>query len=357
MAHLLDHQRGTAAFVTLKAEAWHGLGVTVQDEMSVSDALRLGNLDFQVAKLPNRHHLPDYQDRFGEWVRGEIMTSDTSFFTYRTDTNHILGDRLGKTYEVVQNEEALGVVDALVQEGGMVVETAGSLRNGATVFMCCRLPEDIMVGGADRVKQYLVIATGHDGNTPILAYFTNVRVVCNNTLQMSFRDATKKHSIRHTRNAGDKLNEALRLMGLAVKNQVVVAEQYTRMAEAKLSQDQFWNYVGNVFMSPAEIKALQDGKKAAEVISTRKQNTINQVLQFAATGIGQREAGQGSAWAAYNSVTGHFTHNARHDNAEARMEGLLFGSAADTMERALVLASQPEKIQPLRAVSPAFNYN
>lgn len=347
MAHLLDFQRGTAAFVTRK-EAWHGLGVVIDRDMSAAEALRLGNLDFQVEKSPNRHLLPT----------GETLISDTSFFTFRTDTNFVLGDRLGKTYEVVQNEEALGVVDAIVNQGGLVVESAGSLRNGCTVFMCCRLPESIKVGGTDEVKQYLIIATGHDGNTPILAYFSNVRVVCNNTLQMSFRDATKKHSIRHTRSAGDKLNEALRLMGLVAKNQAVVSEQYDRMAEIKLSQDQFWNYVGNVFMSPAEIKALQDGKKAAEVISTRKQNTINQVLQFAATGVGQREAGEGSAWAAYNAITGHFTHNARHENAEARMESLLFGSAADTMEKALILASEPSKISPIRQTAArSFNMN
>lgn len=348
MAHLIDFQRGTAAFVSLKKEAWHGLGVIIENEMSVSDALKLGNLDFQVEKLPNRHHLPT----------GEIITSDSSFFTYRTDTNFVLGDRLGKTYEVVQNEEALGVVDSLVSDGGLVVESAGSLRNGCTVFMCLRIPENIVVGSADQVKQYLIIATGHDGNTPILAYFSNVRVVCNNTLQMSFRDATKKHSIRHTRSAGQKLDEALKLMGLVTKNQKVVADQYNRMAEVKLSQDQFWNYVGNVFMSPAEIKSLQDGKRAAEVISTRKQNTINQVLRFANTGIGQKDANPGSAWWAYNAITGHFTHNARHDDAEARMESLLFGSAADTMEKALVLASSPEKITPIRQVAAhSFNQN
>ena len=348
MAHLLDFQRGTAALVSLKNEAWHGLGVIVEDEMTVADALKLGNLDFEVAKLPNRHHLPT----------GEIITSDTSFFTYRTDTNFVLGDRLGKSYEVVQNAEALGVVDALVSDGGLVVETAGSLRDGCTVFMCLRMPEDIQVGGSDTVKQYLIIATGHDGNTPILAYFSNVRVVCNNTLQMSFRDATKKHSIRHTRSASDKLNEALRLMGLATKNQKIVAEQYNRMAEVKMQQNQFWNYVGNVFFSPAEIKELQSGKQASAVISTRKQNVVNSVLNFASTGIGQKEANPGSAWWAYNSVTGYFTHLAKHDNAEARMESLLFGSAADTMEKALVLAASPEKIQPLQQVAAqSFNMN
>lgn len=346
MAHLLDFQRGSAAFVSLKNEAWHGLGIIVENEMSVADALKLGNLDFEVAKLPNRHHLPT----------GEIITSDTSFFTYRTDTNFVLGDRLGKSYEVVQNAEALGVVDALVSDSGLVVETAGSLRNGCTVFMCLRLPENINVGGTDTVKQYLIIATGHDGNTPILAYFSNVRVVCNNTLQMSFRDATKKHSIRHTRSASDKLNEALRIMGLATKNQKIVAEQYNRLAEIKMQQDQFWNYVGNVFFSPAEIKSLREGKRPQEVISTRKSNTVNKVLQFAQTGIGQKEANPGSAWWGYNAVTGYFSHLAKHDNPEARMESLLFGSAADTMERALVLAAEPEKITPIRQVA-AYSFN
>lgn len=346
MAHLLDFQRGSAAFVSLKSTAWYGLGVIVENEMSVADALKLGNLDFQVEKLPNRHHLPT----------GEIIVSDTSFFTFRTDTNFVLGDRLGKSYEVIQNAEALGVVDSLVSDGGLVVETAGSLRDGCTVFMCLRMPEDIQVGGVDTVKQYLIIATGHDGQTPILAYFSNVRVVCNNTLQMSFKDATKKHSIRHTRSASDKLNEALRLMGLATKNQKVVAEQYNRLAEIQMQQSQFWNYVGNVFFSPAEIKELQTGKRAAEVISTRKQNVVNSVLNFTATGIGQKEANPGSAWHAYNGVTGYFTHLAKHDNAEARMESLLFGSAADTMEKALVLASDPGKIQPLQQV-PAQSFN
>ena len=348
MAHAIDFQRGTAAFVTLKAEAWHGLGVIVENEMSVADALKLGNLDFEVAKLPNRHHLPT----------GEIITSDSSFFTYRTDTNFVLGDRLGKTYEVVQNAEALGVVDSLVSEGGLVVETAGSLHNGCTVFMCLRLPENIVVGSSDQVKQYLIIATGHDGNTPILAYFSNVRVVCNNTLQMSFRDATKKHSIRHTRSASQKLDEALKLMGLVTKNQKVVAEQYNRMAEIQMQQNQFWNYVGNVFFSPAEIKELQTGKDARLVLSTRKQNVVNKVLHFAETGIGQREAGRGSAWWAYNAITGYFSHLAKHDDAEARMESLLFGSAADAMEKAMVLAADPTKVIPIRQeASRAFNPN
>lgn len=106
--------------VSLKKSPWHGLGVVIDTEMSVAEALTFGKLDFIVEKLPNRHALPN----------GEVVISNTSFFTYRQDTNFVLGDRLGRDYHVVQNQEALGVVDALVSEGAMVIETAGSLRNG-----------------------------------------------------------------------------------------------------------------------------------------------------------------------------------------------------------------------------------
>lgn len=347
MAHLLDFQTGSAAFVSLKSEAWHGLGKVVETEMTVAEALKFAHLDFQVEKAPNIHRLPD----------GREIISDKSFFTYRTDTNFVLGDRLGDSYQVVQNEEALGVVDALVSEG-LIVETAGAIRDGRTVFMCCRLPENLIIGSNDQVKQYLIIATGHDGNTPILAYFSNVRVVCNNTLQLSFRDATKKHSIRHTRSAADKLNEALKLMGLAAKNQAAASAQYNHLAEMTMGGTKFWDYVGNVFFTDAEIKSLQAGKTPKEVISTRKTNIVNDVIAFAQRGIGQAEAVPGSNWWAYNAVTGYYTHSKKFESADTRMESLLWGSAADTMERALVLASQPEKIQPLRQVAAtAFNMN
>jgi len=350
MAHALDFQRGKAAFVSLKQEAWHGLGKVVENQMTVAEAIKFAELDFLVEKAPNIHRIQTgINPENGQPIFQDQITGK-SFFTYRTDTNFVLGDRLGATYQVIQNEEALGVCDALVQEGGLIIETAGSLHDGRTVFMCCRVPEPIKVLGQDEVKQYVMIAAGHDGGTPILAYFTNVRVVCNNTLQMSLGDATQKHSIRHTRSAKSKLDEALKIMGLQSKNQIAAQAAFDRMAQTKFSQEQFWNFLGNVFFTGEEIKALQSGKKPAEAISTRKQNIVNDVIAFANNGIGQAEAGENTAWWAYNAVTGYYS-NAPYDDPNDRMERLMWGGASLTMEKALAFAENPAKIQNLKSKS------
>lgn len=345
MAHQLDFQRGSAAFVSLKQQAWHGLGRVIDEEMTVEQAVKYANLDFLVEKAANRHYMPSLS---GEGI--DIITSDTSFFTYRTDTNKVLGDRLGSSYHVIQNEQAFSVVDSLVKEGGLILESAGSLYDGCTVFMCLRMANPIKVAGHDTVMQYIVIASGHDGNTSLLAFFTNTRVVCNNTLQVALKGAVQKHSIRHTAKAMNRLDEAIRIMGLATKNTKAVAEAYDRMARREMLRTEFFDYVGNLFMTKAEIEALQSGAKADVVLSTRKSNIITDVMQFAETGIGQAEADMQTWWGGYNAITGYYS-NKKFDDYNDRMDSLLFGTAAGVMQNALTLANDPTQIVPLRAKS------
>ncbi|MFX9626919.1 alpha/beta hydrolase, partial [Acinetobacter baumannii] len=84
------------SFFSVKEKAWHGLGQIVEDYPTSKEALQFAGLDFEVVKRPNTHRLDD----------GTEIISKTSFYTYRPDTGAILGDRLGKDYEVVQNIDA-----------------------------------------------------------------------------------------------------------------------------------------------------------------------------------------------------------------------------------------------------------
>jgi phage/plasmid-like protein (TIGR03299 family) len=344
--HHIDESRGIPAFISYRQPAWHGLGTTFDECLNVADALRMAQLDYTVVKAPNIHAIPE----------GPEIVSKNSFFTYRTDTNMVLGDKLGKGYFPVQNEDALSVVDLLVREGGMRIESAGALYSGARAFICCRIPDDLMVSGADRVKQYLVVACGHDGDMGILAYFTNVRVVCNNTLQASLKDAVQKHSIRHTRNANLKLKQVVTLLDLGRVNARVMGAAYDRMANTRITQQAFFDYLGNVFFTTEEQNKLRAGVGSGDVISTRKRNVINEVINYYENGIGQ--AGHTDTyWGAYNAVTGYYANAVTYDNAEGRMEALLFATSSKTMERAALLAAEPENIQSLRKSPISFNLN
>jgi phage/plasmid-like protein (TIGR03299 family) len=344
MAHMIDTQQGRNAFVYTGAAPWHGLGEKL-DAISTADALRQGGLDFNVQKLPNVHILPD-----GNGLLKEIV-SDTSFFTYRADTNFVLGSKLGKDYTVLQNIEALNLVDEILQQGRATIETAGSIDEGRKVFICLKVNEPIKVGESDIVNQYILLATSHDGSMSITATPTNVRVVCNNTLTAALRGAKGAIKIRHTSNAGMRLTEAAKVLGLIHNNTAANEDNYNQMREHELSSAQMFDYFGNIYLSNDEVKALQSGKRAKEVISTIKLNQLDALVKFSNNGLGQELARKGSThnmWEAYNAITGQASRKL-YKSFDDRANSLLFGGAAATIERAGVLALEPHKIVTLKA--------
>jgi len=343
MAHKIDNSKGFNAFVSFAAPAWHGLGTVLNNPVSTANALEQGGLNYDVLKLPNIHYLPN----------GEELISEDSFFTVRTDVNKVLGSRLGKDYEVMQNIDALNVVDEILQAGTATIETAGAIDEGRKVFICLKVAKDIIVGSDDAVKQFVLIATSHDGSLSITAMPTNVRVVCNNTLTAALKGAQDKIKIRHTSNAAARLSEAAKILKLMGNNTAANEDNYNEMAANIISKEEMFNYFGNVFCTPQEIKEIQTGTKAKEVLSSRKQNILAEVLNFANRGQGQAIAMKGSdhtMWSAYNAVTGYITRK-KYSSSSDRANSLLFGSAADTIEAAGVLALNPSKIQPLHRVN------
>lgn len=347
MAHLIDNSKGFNAFVSFAAPAWHGLGTVLNNALTTKDALEQGGLNYNVVKLPNIHMIPNGDD-FTEII------SEDSFFTFRTDVNKILGSRLGKDYTVMQNIEALDVVDEILQKGTATIETAGAIDEGRKVFICLKVNKDIIVGSEDTVKQYVLIATSHDGSLAITAMPTNIRVVCNNTLSAALGQNSKdKIKIRHTTNAASRLNEAMKVIKLLSQNTIENEENYNNMANTVISKEQMFNYFGNVFCTPQEIKEIQSGSRAKEVISSRKANIMTDVLNFANRGQGQALAMKGNdltMWSAYNAVTGYVTRK-KYNSASDRANSMLFGSAAETIEMAGALAINPSKIQPLSKIN------
>lgn len=339
MAHLLDTSKGKAGFVSYMQPAWHGLGTVLNEVMTVEDALKYGGLEFHVGKAPNIHLI--------EWQGEEkVITSDSSFFTYRTDTFAVLGNMLGKDYTVLQNSDALSILDDVVKvNDGILFQTAGSLRGGAVTFVCCSLPEKIIVNGKDEVEQYLVVCNSHDKSMALKVFFTPIRVVCQNTLSLGVSKATKSYSIRHTTGVKGNLAQAMQILGLADKNKGLAEEAFTQMAKVKMNQSNFWNYVGNVFFSEDEKSKLRNGEKVNDVVSSIKKKAIDGVLEFAETGVGQSEAGEGSAWWAYNAVTGYLSNQKSYGSAEKRFEYLTVKT--DLLDTALSLALNPQSISPL----------
>jgi len=340
MAAIMDQSKGKTAFIAFQEPAWHGLGTVVNEAISAQDALIKGGLDFTVEKLPNIHRL-----------NGQDIVSKTSFFTYRTDTNGILGSRLGSDYTPWQNAQALSIVDDLLATNKLRIETAGAVDEGRRVFICMKMAEPIRVSGKDDVFQYLLIANGHDGTLAIAPLATNIRVVCNNTLSAALRGAKGMPRIRHTINAHDRVQDAIKIMGILEENSLVNTQAYEQMKKTKLTQQAFFDYIGNIFMDDETIAKLQKGEKGA--VSTRTKNIIESVLEFAEQGIGQRQTLDGgnlNMWYGYNAITGYLTGD-NYKTPDNRFNSLILGESARKIALAGDLALKPSDVRTLRATA------
>ncbi|WP_369434703.1 DUF932 domain-containing protein [Mucilaginibacter yixingensis] len=131
----------------VKPKVWQLLGKTITKCETSAEAMAEAGLDFEVLKRPNVHPLPS----------GMNVISENSYFTFRTDTEAVLGDKIGPDYEVVNNSEAFAFFDSIVREyGGVHYESAGALGYGEVVYITAKLPEHIRVGRDDLIEQYIV---------------------------------------------------------------------------------------------------------------------------------------------------------------------------------------------------------
>ena len=118
----------------------------------------------------------------------------------REDTNEVLG-MVGRRWKPCQNHEAFAFLDSLVGDQELLYETAGALVRGERVWMMARMPKEMRIEGTDDVtRPYLLLANWHDGFGSLRCFFTGVRVVCQNTLNMASTQKAMASGIciRHT---------------------------------------------------------------------------------------------------------------------------------------------------------------
>jgi len=312
----LNKEKGTYSFATAKEKAWHELGTLTPGLMSTAEALELANMDFQVQKVPNYIKV------------GDQFVDAGSYSTVREDNNAILGNRLGEKYTVLQNKEAFNFFDVVLEESESIIETAGCLGDGSTVFITAKLPQHFNVGD-DVVDQYLLVSNSHDGSSAITVMFTPVRVVCNNTLNFALAGRKNKVSIRHTSGVKDALAAAKNILGIQNAYADGMRETMEKMQELKMNQKQFDNFLVKILTTPAEAKKLSDGSSLEDALSTRKLNTIADMKEYYLKGVGQNTPGAvGTRYGAFNAVTGYYQNVNNYKNGEQKYKSILTGGTA-----------------------------
>lgn len=242
---------------------WHGLGIGVEDAITSDEALRLSGLDWEVTTEPVltggvvRREIPGYQ------------------CVIRTRDEVPLGV-VGERYVPIQNKDAFSFMDSVLQSGQAKYETAGSLRGGRRVWMLATLPGEIRVGKDDITKKFLLLVNSHDGSTALRMLMTPVRVVCSNTLRFAMQNHEGDGvSIRHTRSATQRVQEAQRTLGLANSFYDNFEKVAQRLVASPYSDAQMQAMVKTVF-------PVKEGEEP----STRRQKTWGQCMELFVNGVG-----------------------------------------------------------------------
>ena len=310
MAHELEinEATGEASFASLRQPAWHNLGTVFQDEVNTAEMLSLAHLDnwnvrLEEVPVPN----------------GFVSDKNYSFVSrtnpFNPDQTDILGV-VGERYTPLQNEDLFSFGDNLLDGGGRW-ETAGSIKGGRVVFGSIALANSITLdpnGIADKIDNYLLINTSHDGSIAIQASITPVRVVCANTLNLALssfkgKKASKQtFKIRHTQTAEGKIAVAREALGLANTYIDEFSQLANKLIQTEITKSQFDKIVALAYPEPEK-----DSKGSMKKWNS-KVDLLNDIY------VGQyNDTIAGTAWGAYNALTERLDwyRTARGGNSES----------------------------------------
>ena len=290
--------------------AWHGLGTVTEGTLPAREAFETADALFTVEKRP-LYYLSDEMDG---------MPTE-HFAVVRTDNNGLLG-LVSKQYEIVQNDSLLRMAEFIREEVDM--DCVIVLSDGAKVCFTATLrgaETDIVPG--DTVKRRIVGYLGHDGKTGCGAKFTNIRVVCQNTLTAALKDTGAHSSITHKNGANNNFDALISSIDVARQDFVTECDLMREFSRTPMGLQSFSEFVDEVY----NIKDDQ---------VFRKRDKLEAAFQ---RGYGSEYAPY-SVWAGINAITQVETSTRNTTAAKGRSQFArgTFGVGAQISKRAFSVA-------------------
>lgn len=238
MSHEIEINKGKARMAYAlggdRRAPWHRLGVPMKGLQTMEAMLEAAGADFDV--VLTKVAAVDDEGNLIRNADGSVIFIDDGRATVRQNLDGSFDPLaiVGTRYEVRQNgevlERALAIVGA--SKGDAVIDTVGVLRGGARFFATVELDGLVIdpLGVNDKIARYLVVSSGHDGVWPIRYANTDIRAVCNNTVVLGLKSASRVFTARHTRNVDSAIEDAREVLNMSVS----WAQSFKKEAERML---------------------------------------------------------------------------------------------------------------------------
>ena len=250
MSHSLEiREDGTAAFLAVREPGWHKLGIVMDDDVTMEQALLIAGMRYEFELQPvytevNGQHIQVSGERQAVVRRNIDNAEDIKAFGGGLSTRFVPHSLLDMWAWV---EDLLG--------HGATVETIGNLKDGAHSFAVVKLPATALADTHDATQMYLTVSTGHDGTRATQASVSPVRVVCANTLYFSDEAAKgSKAKVRHNmRLDSTNVEQAAAVLGLMREQADMVDATYSTLKAITLRDIDVRAILDQLFVMPQEL--------------------------------------------------------------------------------------------------------
>jgi phage/plasmid-like protein (TIGR03299 family) len=324
MAHNLEIKNGKASFFSVKEPAWHGLGTIVEKALTAQEVLEIAGLDYEV-------ETQQLQTVYGIEV-------PNAFATVRTDTQQPLGV-VSNIYYPIQNRDAFGFFDGIIDANEAMYETGGVLGQGERAWIMAKVPNHIRVAGYDEIVPYITLINSFNGDSGLLALLNYTRIVCWNTMSAAIGENKQKISIRHTRGAMLDLKDAHKIMGLSNKLSGELEQVLQLMSRTKITVKKTKEYLELLIPNELDIdleKAAKNAEKGRVIGAEKQRNLILEAVE--ASPGAEMEHCKGTVYGLYNGVTHYLDHQKRYLNKSTKVNSLWLGDSADLRQTSFDMA-------------------
>lgn len=314
--HITISNSGLAEMAFVGETPWHGLGQNLMPGASIDEWRIAAGMNWEIMRTQVQYTNGVLHD----WPENEVL--------YRSDTHRPLAI-VSPKYKAVQPKQVLEFFRDLVEKSGFELETAGTMKGGRRFWALARTGLGGEVVDGDNVNTYLLLVTSCDGGLATTAQFTSIRVVCNNTLQMSMRaNHGMRVSVRH--------NTEFNPDSIKAELGVNATEVYTDF------MDRMKGFANTSMTGSLAEEIIEELFARKGVETPRESRGFKKVMQlFNGVGKGSRIDGvAGTAWGLVNAVTEYSDFHIRAKSQEYRLDSAWFGAGRDLKESILGIVAE-----------------
>jgi len=313
MAHNIELENGYIG----RQSAWHGLGTVTGDYINKQTLVEQG-----IIYTPTKEQL-EYKgapiDAYG------IFHPNGTFIAC-----------CGENYEICPGSVLTDTMEDVLGDD-VKYETAGILGTYQKVWVLVDVKATMRVGD-DILEPYLAGATSFDGSMATKFWQTVVRIICQNTMNMSLNSAAKIFSIRHTAKSHAKIRDASAALAAIYRDFKQTEEQLNFLAG---------RMTGSVDATLSLLDAVLDMPVEPSKPSKKRDNILADILELYERNDDNAFPEQrGTCYNLLNAITeytDHYRTTRTRDEDERdnmRFTASLFGSGDKLKSRAMEVITE-----------------